>query len=91
MPVLKTAIQELSGEELEKLIIFGKTEAYSILLRLADKEKYKRYERDFLSAQSMDEISMLRGVNIGIDFIMDSVSRAKEELKARGVDIDTQE
>ena len=95
MPVAKTAIQELSGEELEILSLFAKSKEYDLLLKLADREKYKRYQRDFLVSEDIDlkQAYFLRGLSIGIDFIMDSTVRAKEELKNRGAkdsEIDTE-
>ena len=91
MPVAKTAIQELSGEELDIIVKFGKSKEFQVLKALSESEKYKRYQRDFLTAQGVEDINFLRGVNVGIDYIMDSISRAGEELKARGADIDSEE
>ena len=91
MPIDKTAIQELSGDQLESLVKFSKGKEFELLMALADREKYKRYLRDFLTAQSTEEINFLRGINVGIDFIMDSARRAKEELVARGVEFDNEE
>jgi hypothetical protein len=90
MPVEKTAIQELTGDELETLSKFAKSKEYKLFMRLADREKYKRYQRDFMVAEDIDlkQAHFLRGVSIGIDFILDSVNRAKEELKNRGVSED---
>lgn len=84
MPVAKKAIQELSGDELTELVEFGKSEAFKIFVRLSELEKYKRYQDDFLSVNSMEQINFLKGLNVGIDFIIDSVNRAKEELRNRG-------
>jgi len=91
MPVAKSAIQELSGDQLEVLAEFSKSEEFEILKELADKEKYKRYQMEFLTVSDMEEVSFLRGLNVGIDFILDSANRAKEELKARGAQVDSEE
>jgi hypothetical protein len=91
MPVEKTAIQELSGDQLDMLVKFGKSKEFGLLNELAEEEKYKRYKRDFLTAQNAEDIALQRGISIGIDYIMDSVERAKEEIKARGADIDNEE
>jgi len=91
MPVAKSAIQELSGDQLEVLVEFSKSEEFEILKELADKEKYKRYQMEFLTVSDMEEVSFLRGLNVGIDFILDSANRAKEELKARGAQVDSEE
>ena len=91
MPVAKSAIQELSGDQLEVLAEFSKSEEFEILKDLADKEKYKRYQMEFLTVSDMQEVSFLRGLNVGIDFILDSANRAKEELKARGAQVDSEE
>jgi hypothetical protein len=85
MPVAKRAIQQLTGDQLETLVKFGKSDEFKILEELADKEKYLRYQTDFLTANSLEGVNFLRGINVGIDFIVDSVNRAKEELKNRGV------
>ena len=91
MPVAKTAIQELSGDQLEELVAFGKGETYRLLSMLSEREKYLRYKEDILGANSVDTINFLKGVNIGIDYIMDSVNRAKEELKNRKVEVDSED
>ena len=88
MPVDKTAIQELSGEELDMLINFGKSELFEVYKKLSDREKYLRYKDDILNAQSMEGVSFFKGINIGIDYILDTVNRAKEELRARGAQVD---
>lgn len=88
MPVSKTAIQELSGEQLEELVAFGKGETYKLLQALSDREKYLRYREDILNASSVENINLFKGINIGIDYILDSVNRAKEELRARGAQVD---
>ena len=91
MPVEKTAIQELTGDQLDTLVRFGKSDEFNLLVQLAESEKYKRYKSDFLIAKSTEEINFFRGINIGIDFILDSVQRAKEELKARGAEVDNED
>jgi hypothetical protein len=91
MPVAKTATQELSGDQLEELVAFGKGETYKLLQALADREKYLRYREDILGANSVETINFLKGVNLGMDYIMDSVNRAKEELKNRKVEVDTED
>ena len=91
MPVEKTAIQELSGDQLDMLVKFSKSKDFELLSDLAEREKYKRYKVDFLAAENAEDISFYRGINVGIDFIMDAVRRAKEEIKARGANIDNEE
>ena len=88
VPVAKKAVQELDGEQLEKIVEFGKTKEFAILKDLAEREKYLRYQTDFLVATSTEDINFLRGLNVGIDYILDSVERAKEELKRRGASED---
>lgn len=84
MPIAKKAIQELTGDQLESLVKFGKSEVFTLLVNLADREKYLNYSAGILGAVSMDIVNELRGYNKGIDYILDSVERAKEELKNRG-------
>ena len=91
MPVEKTAIQELTGDQLDMLVAFGKGGEFELLKELSEKEKYKRYKSDFLMAKNTDEMNFYRGVHFGIDFIIDSVQRAKEELKARGAEVDNED
>ena len=88
MPVEKTAIQELSGDELEILANFRKSKEFEIFQKLTDREKYLRYKEDILNAQSVENINLFKGINIGIDYILDSVNRAKEELQNRGAQVD---
>ena len=40
MPIAKTAIQELNGDQLEELVAFGKGETYKLLQALSEREKY---------------------------------------------------
>ena len=91
MPVEKTAIQELTGDQLDMLVAFSKGGEYELLKELAEKEKYKRYKSDFLMAKDTEEMNFYRGVYFGIDFIIDAVQRAKEELKAREAEVDNEE
>ena len=91
MPIAKTAIQELSGDQLEELVAFGKGETYKLLEALSEREKYLRYKEDILGANSVETINFLKGVNLGIDYILDSVNRAKEELKRRNVKVDSED
>ena len=88
MPVEKTAIQELSGNELELLANFKKSKEYEIFQKLTDREKYLRYKEDILNAKSVENINLFKGINIGIDYILDSVNSAKEELQSRGAQVD---
>ena len=91
MPIAKTAIQELNGDQLEELVAFGKGETYKLLQALSEREKYLRYKEDILGANSVETINFLKGVNLGIDYILDSVNRAKEELKRRNVKVDSED
>lgn len=91
MPVAKTAIQELSGDQLEELVAFGKGETYKLISFLAEREKFLRYKEDILGANSLETVHFLKGVNLGIDYILDSVNRAREELKTRGAKVDSGE
>lgn len=85
MPIEKTAIQELSGEELEMLKEFGKSKEYKILEQLAEREKYLRYQHDLiLMSTNEGSVDWVKGVIWGISYMMDCVGRAKVELKARG-------
>jgi len=91
MPVEKTAIQELSGDDLESLVKFAKSEEFGIFKKLTDREKYLRYKEDILNASSIENINLFKGINIGMDYILDSVNRAKEELRNRGAQVDNED
>ena len=91
MPIAKRPIQELSGEQLEAMVKFGKSKEFELLKELAEREKFHRYQTDFLTAKSIEDINFIRGINVGIDYILDAVSRAKEELKSRGAEVDNEE
>ena len=91
MPVAKTAIQELTGDQLEELVAFGKGETYKLISFLSEREKYLRYKEDILNASSVENINLFKGINIGMDYILDSVNRAKEELLARGAEVDNED
>lgn len=91
MPIAKTAIQELNGDQLEELVAFGKGETYKLLSMLSEREKYLRYKEDILGANSVETINFLKGVNLGIDYILDSVNRAKEELERRNAKVDSED
>ena len=84
MPVAKKAIQELTGDQLTMLVKFGKSKEYELLKNLSEREKYLRYQTDFLIASTIEEVNLIRGINIGIDYVLDAIERAKEELKNRG-------
>lgn len=84
MPVPKTAIQELSGEQLEMLVSFGKSDEFQLVSKVVEAEKFKRYQTDFLIAKNTEDIALIRGINVGMDYVIDMVSRAREELLARG-------
>lgn len=88
MEIEKTPIQELTGDQLDSIKDFAKTDVFFLLSKIAEDEKYKRYKEEFLVAPNMDTINFVRGVNTGIDFIMDVVNRAKEELVRRQGEID---
>lgn len=84
-------VSELNEEQLTSLKKFEKDPVFSILMHLATKAKTRR-AFEALEADDIEQISLKKGINIGTDFIMDSVNRAKEELKRRsGEDIDSEE
>jgi len=91
MPIAKKPIQELDGEQLEAIVKFGKSKEFELLKELAEREKFHRYQTDFLTAKNVEDINFIRGINVGIDYILDSVARAKEELKSRGAEVDNEE
>jgi len=88
IPIEKVDVAKLTGDELDALKAFGKTKAYAILKDLADETKTRRAHQA-LEVTDLNDLRILNGVNIGVDFIIDAVERAKEELKSRG-DIDTE-
>ena len=89
MPVEKIDVQKLSGDELVVLKKFAKTDAFKTLQKLAEESKTRR-AFSALQAEDIKDLSMLGGINVGVDFIMDAVQRAKEELKNRG-DVDSED
>ena len=91
MPTEKSPIQQLSGEELEKLSKFKDSDVYEILKKLVEYEKYTIFRENFYAASEMEEVYVLRGRNRGLDFLMSSVHEAREELKARGAQVDSEE
>jgi hypothetical protein len=83
VPIQKTDVKNLSGDELEVLRDFGKAEAFVVLQKLATESKTRRAFQA-LESRDVDVIASLEGMNIGVDFVLDAVERAKEELKDRG-------
>lgn len=88
MPVAKTAIQELSGDQLEMLKAFGKSDEYKILEQLTEREKYLRYQHDLILMGDGGSVDWVKGVIWGMSYMMDCVNRAKTELKSRGSEVD---
>lgn len=98
MPKIKTVaiekidVQKLSGNELELLKKFKTSEEFKILNRIGDEAKTRRA---FEALEMTDplQVATFRGINIGIDFLLDTIERAKEELSRRGAkeDIDSEE
>jgi hypothetical protein len=89
MSVEKIDVQKLSGDQLTVLKQFEKSDAFKILEELAEESKTRRAFAA-LQAEDIKDLSMLGGINVGVDFIVDAVQRAKEELKSRG-DVDSEE
>jgi hypothetical protein len=87
----KKPIEELTGAQLEQLKAFEKSKDYKLLKELADMEKYYRYRSDFLNANTVEEMNFQKGFSLGIDYVVDTVQRAKEELKTRGDKVDSEE
>ena len=87
----KKDVEKLTGDELELLVEFGKSGVYEVLNRLAEESKTRRaYEA--LNAKDLSDIAILNGINIGLDLVLDTVSRAKEELSNRGAeDVDSED
>ena len=83
MPVAKKDVEKLTGDELTSLVGFAKSAEYKILERLAQESKTRRaFEGLYVS--EIKDLAILNGMNLGTDFIMDAVNRAREELKRRG-------
>jgi hypothetical protein len=89
MSVEKIDVQKLSGDQLTVLKQFEKSDVFKILEELAEESKTRRAFAA-LQAEDIKDLSMLGGINVGVDFIVDAVQRAKEELKSRG-DVDSEE
>ena len=90
MPIDKIDVQNLTGDQLELLARFGKSKEYEIFSQIAQEAKTRR-AFEALGAGEMRDLAVLSGINIGIDFMMDTVRRAKEELKSRGTKVDSEE
>jgi hypothetical protein len=84
----KIDVQKLTGDELIRIKKFGKSKEFEILKKIAEEAKIRR-AFEALKMRDVDMIATFDGINIGVDFILDSIERAKEELKNRGdIDID---
>jgi hypothetical protein len=44
-----------------------------------------------LNANTVEEMNFQKGFSLGIDYVVDTVQRAKEELKTRGDKVDSEE
>ena len=86
----KIDVQNLTGSQLELLSKFEKSKEYEIFAQIAQEAKTRR-AFEGLGVSEIKELAVLSGMNIGIDFMMDTVRRAKEELKARGAQVDSEE
>jgi len=90
MPVEKKDVELLSGDELVLLKGFGKTPEFEVLKKIAENSKVRR-AFDALNATDISQLATLNGVNIGVDFMIDAIDRAREELSSRGDDVDSKE
>jgi len=81
-PVTKRDVSKLNDASLEELAAFRHTEAFKILARLAEDAKVAR-AMDALQSDNPSEQFIYRGLNLGVDFIMDAAHRAAEILKEK--------
>ena len=82
-PIEKIDVASLSGDDLTLLKDFGKSKEFKLLGGIAVEAKTRR-AFEALETVDMNAISILKGVNIGLDFMLDTVNRAKQELENRG-------
>lgn len=87
VPIEKVDVAKLSGEELTLLKKFSRSAELKIFQKIAQWSKERR-AFEALNVEDLDTLKFLNGLNVGTDFIVDACSRAVEELKARGEEID---
>jgi len=82
-PIEKIDVASLSGDDLTLLKDFGKSKEFKILEGIAKEAKTRR-AFEALETSDINVLSVLKGMNIGLDFMLDTVKRAEQELKDRG-------
>lgn len=98
MPKIKTVaiekidVQKLSGDELELLKKFKNSKEFEILKKIAIEAQTRR-AFEALEAEDIRIIEFLKGINVGLAFMIDAMERATKELVRRGAeeDIDSEE
>ena len=83
----KTDVSKLDGDDLVLLSKFKKSKEFSLLESLSNDAK-SEWAKDFVLGGNEDDLTLVRGMTRGVDFILDSVNRAREELKSRGDKVD---
>lgn len=81
-PIEKKDVEKLSDETLLEFVSFKTSDLYKALRQIS--EGYKvRLGQQALKATDISQLQLLSGTAIGVDFILDTVIRAEEELTSR--------
>jgi len=81
-PITKKDVEKLSDETLLELIKFRGSDLIKVFRQIG--EEYKtRLGKEALKVTEISQLQLLNGITLGVDFILDTVSRAEEELTSR--------
>ena len=89
VPMSKKDVEKLSDEQLSILVEWGNTEGFQLAQKLAEEfvDRRTKNEMEMFEGSPFEEIgrrmAAIGQVKIGLDFYLDSVQRAKEEIKER--------
>ena len=80
--VAKKDVEKLSNQALRELIEFKSSDLYKIFKEVAEQAKVRRGQ-EALIVRDISDLRELGGITMGVEFIMDTVKRAGEELEDR--------
>lgn len=89
VPMAKKDVEKLSDDQLSVLIEWGESDGFSLAQNLCDDfiTRRTKSEMEQIEGSPFEEIgkrmAALAQVKIGIDFFLDAVQRAREEVKDR--------
>ena len=91
VPMSKKDVEKLSDEELSMLIEWGNSDGFAIAQRLSKEfiQRRTETEMEMVEGSSYEDtgkrMASLVQIRIGLEFFLDSVQRAKEQVEDRKI------